>query len=190
VNADERAVLEARIKELHQGGDLDGAITAAIGGYGGELFGFLVGLAGDSDRAGDVFGAACERIWKGLPKFRWESSFRVWAYSIARNEFLRAARTGGARERRQVPLSNVASVAAAIDRVRTETPAYQRTSVKDTFAKVRAELSPDDHMLLGLRLDRKMAWNDISEVLGVEAATLRKRFERLKDKLQTLVRGK
>jgi RNA polymerase sigma-70 factor, ECF subfamily len=50
-------------------------------------------------------------------------------------------------------------------------------------------------MLLGLRLDRQMGWTDIARVLGTgdeatltrDAATLRKRYERLKDRLRELV---
>ena len=33
----------------------------------------------------DVFSALCERVWRKLPEFRWQSSFRTWAYAIARN---------------------------------------------------------------------------------------------------------
>ena len=176
--------LEARIRARFDGGDLDGAMTAAVEGYGDEIYGFLVGLAGEHDRAGDVFGATCERAWRALPRFRWESSMRVWLYTIARNEFLRAATRG----KKQVPLSQVPSIAAAVARVRSSTPPHQRTEVKAQLARVRAELDPDDHMLLGLRLDREMAWNDIAAVLGGNAAALRKRFERLKEKLRALVK--
>jgi RNA polymerase sigma-70 factor (ECF subfamily) len=186
--------LEAELKQRFDAGDLDGTMSAAIEAYGGELFGFLVGLARDRGRADDVFGAMCERLWRSLPKFRWDSTFRVWAYTVARNEFLRSTRET-ARAKRGVPVSKIASVQAAIDRARSTTPIYQKSDVKDRFAKLREQLPPDDHMLLGLRLDRRMAWIDIARVLGSgeessvtrEAAALRKRFERLKVKLRELV---
>jgi len=74
------------------------------------------------------------------------------------------------------------------------TPIYQQSAVKDRFAKVREQLDPDDHALLGLRLDRQMSWTEIAKVMGDEAAgareaaALRKRFERLKVKLRELVK--
>jgi RNA polymerase sigma-70 factor (ECF subfamily) len=176
--------LEAKIRARFDAGDLDGAMTAAVEGFGDEVFGFLIGLTGDHDRAGDVFSATCERAWRALPRFRWESSIRVWLYTIARNEFLRAATRG----KKHVPLSAAPSVTAAVAKVRSATPAHQKTEVKAQLARVRAELDPDDHMLLGLRLDREMAWNDIAAVLGGNAAALRKRYERLKDKLRALVK--
>jgi RNA polymerase sigma-70 factor (ECF subfamily) len=196
VDAEERAALEAEIRGRFDAGDLDAAMTAAVAGYGNEIFGFLVGLVADTDRASDIFGATCERLWKGLAKFRWQSSFRVWAYTIARNEFMRAGRRHGAHAKRAVPLSNVPSVRLAIDRVRSATPVFQRTEVHEALARVRETLEPEDHMLLGLRLDRRMSWNEIAEVLGDgdpahrtrDAAMLRKRFERLKERLSALVR--
>lgn len=186
--------LEAELRRRFEAGDLDGTMSAALAGYGGELYGFLVGLARDPARADDVFGATCERLWRALPRFRWDSSFRVWAYTVARNEFLRSTRET-TRAKRHVAVSQIASIQEAIDRARSTTPIYQRTDVKDRFAKAREQLEPDDHMLLGLRLDRQMAWLDIAKILGSgdeaaltrEAAALRKRFERLKLKLRELV---
>lgn len=184
---------EAQIRAQAEAGDVDGAITGAIALYGDELFGFLVGLSGDLDQAGDLFSATCVRAWRALAGFRWESGLRPWLYRIARNEFLRAA----ARRRAHVPLSAVPSVEQAIARV-TTTPTYRRPEVLEAFARIRESLDPEDHMLLGLRLDREMAWNDIARVMSAddaddaaltrEAAALRKRFERLKARLRELAR--
>lgn len=174
-------------------------MAAAIAGYGDELFGFVIGLTRDHARADDVFGATCERLWRALPQFRWESSLRVWAYTVARNEFLRSIRQV-VRDRRAVPLPGADSTQQALlalaERVRVTTPVYAQTAVKDRFAKLRETLAPEDHMLLGLRIDRGMAWTDIARVLGTpeadaavttrEAAAFRKRFERLKARLREL----
>lgn len=192
-----RAQLETELKRRYDAGDLDGTMAAAVEGYGAELFGFLVGLTRDPIAADDVFSATCERMWRGLPKFRWDSTLRVWSYAIARNEFLRSTRST-ARQKREIPVSHIASIQQAMDRVRSTTPVHERTAVKDKFAKLREQLAPEDHMLLGLRIDRKMAWNEIARVLAEadgdavditrEAAALRKRFERLKAKLRELAR--
>jgi len=176
-----REALEAAVRRQHAAGELDLAMRAAIAGYGPELYGFLVGLAGEPVFADDVFGATCERLWKGFAAFRWEASFRVWAYTVARNEFLRAR---SSPVRREIPVSEIPSLLDVIDQARTATPVFQQTPVRDRFAALRETLSPDDHMLLGLRLDRRLAWNEIATVLDEPAATLRKRFERLKDKLR------
>ena len=98
------------------------------------------------------------------------------------------------RDRRNLPLSVAPSVAEAVAVIRTATAAHQRTEIKAAFAKVREALAPEDHMLLGLRLDRRLAWNEIATILGDgdpahlgrDAAVLRKRYQRLKARLQEL----
>ncbi|MBL0220192.1 MAG: sigma-70 family RNA polymerase sigma factor [Myxococcales bacterium] len=187
--------VEAAIRARFDAGDLDGTIAKALEAYADELFGFLIGLARERTQAEDAFSAACERMWRGLPKFRWDSTFRVWAYRIARNEFLRTTREV-TKARKHTPISDIASVRAAVDRVRSSTPIYERTEVKDKFAELRAQLEPEDLMLLGLRIDRKLPWTDIAKVLAAtddepstrEVAALRKRFERLKARLRELAR--
>ena len=183
---EQREALEAELRRRFDAGDLHGTMEAALAGYGSELYGFLVGLARDHDRAADVFGEVCERLWRALPRFRWESSLRVWAYTVARHEFLRSLRTRS-RERREVPLSQASRVSAVVAQGRHTTPVYQRTDIKDAFAALRETLAPEDHMLLGLRLDRRMAWNEIARVLEGNAPALRKRYERLKDRLRASV---
>ena len=133
-----RAQLEADLKRRFDAGDLDGAMASAVEGYGAELFGFLVGLTRDPVAADDVFSATCERMWRGLPKFRWDSTLRVWAYTIARNEFLRSTRTT-ARQKREIPVSHIASIQQAINHIRSTTPVHERTAVKDRFAKLREQ---------------------------------------------------
>ena len=184
---------ELEIRRRFEAGDLDGAMRVAIEVYGGEIYGFLVGLSRNRTQADDVFGAACEAMWRGFPKFRWESTLRIWAYTIARNEFFRQATAA----KREVLIDKVPALREAMTAVRTTTPMHQRSEVHEQFARLREELAPEDHMLLGLRLDRKLAWTEIARVLGTgetanlsrDAAALRKRFERLKERLRERVVG-
>lgn len=183
--------MESEIRRLFDAADLDGAMRVAMQAYGSEIYGFLVGLAKNRAHADDVFGAACESLWRNLPKFRWESTFRVWAYTVARHEFFRQTTAS----KREVLIAKVPTLLETMAQIRSTTPLHERSEIKDQFAKLREELAPENHMLLGLRLDRKLAWNEIARILGDgnpanlnrDAAALRKRFERLKDKLRERV---
>lgn len=185
--------MEAEIRRRFDAADLNGAMRVAIEAYGGELYGFLVGLSRNRAQADDVFGAACESMWRNLATFRWDSTLRVWAYTIARNEFFRQSSAA----KREVLIEKVPTLREAMVAVRTTTPMHQRSEVKEQFARLREELPAEDHMLLGLRLDRKLAWSEIARVLGTgdtanltrDAAALRKRFERLKERLRERVIG-
>jgi RNA polymerase sigma-70 factor, ECF subfamily len=186
MDRDARATLEADIRQLADEGDTNGAMTIALRGYGPELLGFLTGLARDRDEADELFGALCEKLWRALANFRWDSTFRVWAYASARNEFLNARRF--AHNKQKVPLDSRPEVEALVQQVRSTTPPYQRTDVKDAFAELRATLDPDDQMLLGLRVDRDLAWPEVASILGAEAPALRKRYERLTKRLREMAR--
>jgi RNA polymerase sigma-70 factor, ECF subfamily len=182
--------IEQRIEERHASGDLRGAATAALEGYGPEVFGFLVASLRSETDAADVFSQLSEDLWRGLPAFEWRSSFRTWLYRLARNAMARHLRAPARRAKHRVPLSQVSEVA---ERVRTETSPHLRTQVKDAFARVRDSLGEDDRMLLILRVDRRLPWNDVAKILAEsdlggaaldrEAGRLRKRFQTLKEEI-------
>jgi RNA polymerase sigma-70 factor (ECF subfamily) len=180
---------EPAIHALCLAGSYAEAATAALQRYGVELLGFLRALAGDDDLAGDAFGELGENIWRGLPRFRWESSLRSWLYTLARNALAQLRRDPRRRRDRNLPLSVAPEMAAA---VRTVTREIQRTEVKDGFRLLREELDPEEHELLLLRLDRGLPWKDIARILGgtgdldARAAALRKRFERARERLKKL----
>ncbi len=174
------------------------AVTVAVRGYGPEVLGYLIAVTEGEADATEAFSLFCERVWRGIQDFRWDSSFRTWAYVIARNELWRHLRGEKRRGSRERSLSDLPGVEEIIDRVRTETAAFLRTGVKDRFAELRSQLKPLDRDILVLRVDRRLPWNDVAEILqesksaadswpGVmNAASLRKRLERIKGQLRRL----
>jgi RNA polymerase sigma-70 factor, ECF subfamily len=180
--------VELAIAERLDRGDAQGAITAALDGYGPELYGYLRAVLHDEALAEDVFAEVCERVWRGLPGFRRECSFRTWAYQVARNEAVRAAADPFARRGRRLATTEASALAAA---VASRTPLHERTAAKDGLARLRARLTPDEQTLLILRVDRGLAWTEVAHVLAedgspVAAAALRKRFERLIERLRVM----
>ena len=189
MDAADRDAGERAIQALCEAGNHGEATTAALRTYGVELLGFLRALAGNPDLAAEAFAELGEDVWKGLPKFRWESSLRSWLYALARNALAQLRRDPRRRRERNLPLSIAPEMAAV---VRTITREIQRTEVKDEFRVLREQLDPEEHEILLLRLDRDMAWKDIARILGgdgdldTRAAALRKRFERARDRLKKL----
>jgi RNA polymerase sigma-70 factor (ECF subfamily) len=189
--------IEGEIRRLCDASDHDGAVTAALRSYGPEIFGFLVALHRDEEDAAEVFSQVSEKIWKGLPKFQWGSSFRTWAYVVARNTSYRY-RKNARRARGNVPLSVVSAADQLVARVRTETKSFLKTEQKDKLAAVRETLTPEEQTLLILRIDRGLQWDELARVmmddeesvtddaLKKEAARLRKRFQLLKEKLSAI----
>ena len=185
------AAAEAGVRARVESGDLRSGATDALRMYGPEIYGFLKAIARDDDLGAEAFAQLGEDLWKGLPKFRWDGTLRAWCYALARNALHRLR-----RDPRRAPCRNVglteAEVGEIAEQLRTATAIYQRTEVKDEFRALREQLAPEDHELLLLRLDRQMSWKDIARVRGADddlttrAAALRKRFERVKERLREL----
>ena len=173
--------LDLRVHDLLAAGDPDGAATVALEELGPHILGWLRALHGPDD-GDEVFADFAERLWKGLPAFRGESPLRAWAYRIAWNAS-HNFRDDAWRRRRQRLATSAASLLA--DRL-TRSVGAPRPDAR--LARLRELLAPEDHALLVLRLDREMAWEEIAGVLSAEgtpvsAAALRKRYERVKERL-------
>lgn len=173
------------------------AATWIVARYGRELLTYVVAIARSEVDGAEAFGQFTEDLWRGLPRFRWQSAARTWCYTLARNALFRVRRTaqrGGA----VVALSAVPELARVAEQVRSATITYLHTQVKDAVAELREQLAPDDQAILILRVDRKLSWTDVARALAGEdeltgdelvrrSATLRKRFGRIKEDLRRLL---
>jgi RNA polymerase sigma-70 factor (ECF subfamily) len=197
----DRERLERDIQSRCARGDFAGAATSAIRGFGPEIYGFLVGFHQSEQDAAEVFSSWSERVLRGLPGFDWSCSFRTWAYTIARNTSITHQQDVHRRARAHVPLSEASEVSRVAEQVRTDTAVHLRTESKSRIAALREKLSTEERMLLSLRIDRGLGWEELVRVLhesaepltdGVmrrESAKMRKRFQSLKAKLAELARG-
>lgn len=174
--------LEQRIAGFLDGGDLQAAATEAVRGYGPQLLGYLRATLGP-ERADEAFSVFCELLWRGLPRFRRDAAFVTWAYRLAWGAARRVLRDPA--RGRAVTLSSEA-LAAVAHAVRSTTAIHLRRETADRLAGIREQLQPAEQSLLVLRVDRDLGWDDIASIMGVDAATLRQRFARLKEKIKRL----
>lgn len=172
----------------------DDAATWVIHAYGPEIAGYVLAFEKDADAAEDIFAECCTAIWQGLPRFRGECTLRAYAYAVARRQWVSAQR---ARQRRlEDRLDDNREHVADLP----TTAEYLKTENKERLAQLREALADHERALLTLRLDRKLDWLEIARViddaadptedtLTRSAATLRKRFERLKERFRRELRG-
>jgi RNA polymerase sigma-70 factor (ECF subfamily) len=192
VASDDNPAVEAGIRACLDAGDVAAAATAAIRGFGPSLLGYLAAILRDADDANEVFSTVCEDLWRGMAGFRGEASVRTWAYRIAWHAAARHLRSPYRKKRSRLETTQAGKLAAE---VRTTTALHLRQASKDALAEMRAALDPEDQTLLVLRVDRDLPWDEIARVLAgdeapVSAAVLRKRFERLKDRLRDEARAR
>lgn len=180
-------VVENRVLSLADAGQADAAATAAIEGYGAAVFGYLRSIL-DEDDARDAYAQWSEDLWRGLPSFRREASLRAWSYRLAWHAACRLRRDPFRARGARLPTSAASRLAASVAASTVATG-----SRRAGLDRLRALLPPEDRTLLTLRLDRELEWEEVAEVLSsdgdpVTAPALRKRFERLKERLRELAR--
>lgn len=190
----DRPALEREIRELGSRGETSRAVEAALLGYGPEITKLVNFVVRDRELAQDAFAAFSESLLKGLPGFRWESSFRTWAYQLARNACYQIL---GATHRREQVASQPVPLDAA-HQERSGTRPWMQTGVKERFRALRERLDAQERMLLMLRVDRKLSWTEVAEVMAEpgealtaaalqqRATALRQQFQRLKARLRSM----
>lgn len=175
--------VEPRVLALLEGGDAREAASAAILGYGQQILAYLSRLL-DGDDALDVFSVWAEDLWRGLPGFRRECRLRTWAYKLAYHAASRFRRDPYQARRQHLPTTAASRLAVSV----VQSSALAAGARREQLRKLAAALTPDEQALLSLRVERELSWDDCAEILSgtegpVAAATLRKRYERLKEKL-------
>jgi RNA polymerase sigma-70 factor (ECF subfamily) len=181
--------IETRVTSLLAGGEYRSAATEVIRGYGPRALGYLHRLLGNETDAADAFSLFAEQVWRGMPNFEGRSSVKTWAFKAAWSAAMKVRDDAWRRLREGLPSSAASHLA---DEVRTNT-AIRFETLRQELEVLRSELTAEDQTLLALRLDQELTWEEVAEVLSIEGrvvdpATLRKRYERIKARLATIVR--
>jgi RNA polymerase sigma-70 factor (ECF subfamily) len=177
--------LDESIAAHLRAGDAARAATEAIRRLGPQILGYLNAVLRNETDANEVFSIFCEDLWRGLPGFRRASSFRTWAYRITWHAVVRYQRDPYRLRSRRLATDELSALVAEVRT--TAIPCGE--GADDALAKLRQSLGPEEQTLLILRVDRDMSWAEIAQVMSEEPsrtveAGLRKRFERLKEKLR------
>jgi len=181
--------IERRVRELLAREDRPGAATAAIQDLGPPVLRYLRSLLRDEDDASDAFSIFAENVWRGIPTWRGEGSLKAWCFRLAWNAATNLRNEAWRRRGRRF-FSGEASALAEEVRTRSHVKVERQRQALD---KLRESLEVDDVSLLALRIDQKLSWAEIAEVVSsdgvrVEPAALMKRFERLKGRLARMAK--
>jgi RNA polymerase sigma-70 factor, ECF subfamily len=168
-------------------GDRRGAAAELVRVHGARVREYLRALLRDDDAADDAYSMFCEWTLEAIWRYRGESTLRTWAFGVAYNAARRVRSDAYRRRRRSLRQSQISALA---DR-RAPSSAARRERAARRFEELRSRLSEDEQNLLALRVEQRLEWEEIVRVLAsggrtVKAAALRKRFERLKDRIGRL----
>lgn len=190
----ERDTLEQRIHDLCLRGDMRRAVEVALEGYGPELLRLMGAILKDAERTREAYSDFSEILVRSLPAFQWRSSFRTWAWQVARHLAYHHASVSA---RREVPVSREVFEREP-QRLQSQPQPWLRTTIKERFRVLCEQLSPYEQTLLALRVDRRMSWEEVARRLAPaneplppaevrrRATVLRQQFQRLKARLKEL----
>ncbi len=181
---DAKGSLERRVRELVASGDFRAAAGVAIRGLGPEVLRYQWSTLRDEADVCDAHSHWAEGLWRGLPSFRFQCSLRTWSLRLATNT---AVNVRNAAWRRRVRRFRTGEASAIAAQTRASSLARVEREARGLEA-LRRTLSLREQALLALRIDQRLSWEEIAEVLSregrsVSAGTVCKRFERVKDRL-------
>jgi RNA polymerase sigma-70 factor (ECF subfamily) len=150
----------------------------------GPIFRLLFHLCRNEHRAEDLTQETFASAWVGLRDFGGASSLRTWLHRIAYRKFLDS-------ERRQRPASN-STVSAEFDCADDGSPdpvalAIVQENSRQLYEAL-AQLNDEDRDVIVLHYLQGLSYEDIAEVVGVPAGTLRWRKSRAIESLRGLLR--
>jgi 2-phosphoglycolate phosphatase len=181
---DPRLSLEERVQALLKEGRSREAATDAIQTLGPQVLAYLTALLKNEGDARDVFSHFAEDLWKGLAGWRGEASLRGWAYRIAWHASVRWVRDPFRQRGQRLETTEASRLAQEV-----RSSIAENAWREERMARLRDLLDPEERTLLILRIDRDLSWREVADVLAEDGcpapseAALRKRFERLKEKL-------
>src|SRR5262245_21058494 len=165
----EAPLLEASEVALARSGDHD-AFLRLVEPHDRGLRTLAYRMLGDRDRMDDVLQEAYVRAFRGLPRFRGDSSFATWLYRIAYNVAL-----GELRQSRRLDVVAFEDVGEPPDR--RPDPA-EEVALRNGLADALAELGPQDRATVLLIDAQGFDYRAAGEILGVPVGTVASRLNR------------
>jgi len=193
--------IDARIIAHIEAEEFEQAAEVAIAEYGPSIFGMFMGVFHNEATAQDVFQHFSLQLWKSLPSFQGRSRFYTWAFTIARRSMSRWFERRELRVEQRLGTLQEQNLQARW--ARTATAEWRNTASRERFETMCADLDPEERTLVMLRIDQEMSWKEIALVIADEdeqealdrkelskrAASLRKRFERIKNTMRKALTG-
>ena len=173
---------DSALVERCRAGD-DAAFTALVDRYKDLVFGLIVRLLGDRQRAEDVAQEAFLRIHRGLPYFRGEASLSTWIYRIVLNLC--------AQERSRRPPDASLDEADERGRPRVEPGQADRSftdlELRDRLRNALDRLPDHYRVLIAAHYLDGVQYESLAEALDLPLGTVKTHLHRAKRRLREIL---
>ena len=146
------------------------ALCAELVAAGAAVRRYLFGMCGDWHAAEDLAQDAMLRAWQKRDSFDGRSGMRTWLFAIARNAWLGQLR----RRKTAVVIGPMISDEIAIDATPPHA-AMARAELAAAVGKAMAKLPPEQREALAMRESEGLTFDQIAQVIGAPAATVKSR---------------
>jgi RNA polymerase sigma-70 factor, ECF subfamily len=139
--------------------------------------------AQNRDEADDMFQEICIQAWRAYPQFKGDSKFSTWLYRVAINTAI-----SWIRKEKKHKLGSSSDDEKWYG-INDETPFYAEEEKREQIAAMHraiAKLNDIDRSLVLLYLE-DVAYNEISEILGLTVNNLKVKMNRVKKRLKKLM---
>ncbi len=161
------------IREARDGSDE--ALQKLVERYLPSVYTFCVRYMGNAEEAQDAAQETFLKAWRSLGRYDQKRSFKTWLFAIAKN-----TATDIMRKRKSVVFSKFDTADDA--NVLTDTLADTEPRAEDVFDQTLAAsevqealqtLKPRDRLILTLRYDEELSFEDIAKILKASPNTIR-----------------
>lgn len=166
-----------------------GAFETLVVRYQARIVNYASAMVQDAGAAEDVAQETFVRAWRGLERFRGESSFKTWVYRIATN----VARTHLDRRARHARIADRSlddeNEALQAGDVPSAAPDAETSLVtREAIDRALAELPEELRVALVLRDVEGLDYKEIAGVTGTPMGTVESRIFRARRHMRTLLR--
>lgn len=164
------------------------SFEALVRQYQARVVNYAMAVVRDRGEAEDVAQETFIRAFRSLRRFRGDSSFKTWLYTIATNTARTALERRGRRERvgdRSLDDETRSQGAADVPSGRPDAEAVLVT--RDAIDRALAELPDTLREAVVLRDVEGLDYKEIAEVIGVPIGTVESRIFRARQRLRTLL---
>ena len=145
------------------------AFNVLVNRYELKMYRTVLGIVNDSELAKDVTQAGFLKSWENLDTFNPEYKFYSWLYRIMINEALNMKRA----EKKHTSLSIYRP-----ERSEEDTPYHELAKKEENVLLLKAieSLPLDSTIVLYLRHFEELSYNEIADILEIEAKTVKSRL--------------
>ena len=188
------AALDASLVRRFVGGD-ESAFTEIMERYRAKIFTVSFSLLHSHGDAEEVTQDTFIRAYRGLAKFRGDSSLATWLYRIAVN-LARNRYWFFFRRRRHLTVSLDRPIgeepdATLADLIPADAPDPAQESARTEFAEVVSEcldqLDQRHREILTMRNNQSLPYEEIATTLGINVGTVKSRIARARENLRALL---